>query len=533
MRVAFISDLFLSDGIVGGAELVNDCLIMHLRERGHEVQPIHSHAKIDFSLYEFFIISNFINMPDNVKEALYDKRYIIYEHDHKYLRNRNPSSFPDFRAPPHMIINEKFYRCAKAVFCQSKIHAEVIKKNLAIRNVINTGCSLWHSEQLNVLRKHCDNEKNNLYAILDSSNPIKGTSEAENYCLQNNMPYEKIPFSEFDKFAETLSSYSGLVFFPKTLETFCRVVAEARMLNCKLITNGLNGCASEDWFPEYRGSSLISFVESRQKEIVDKVCNIMSQKVINVEPEDITVILNCYRRPYNLQMQVDSIRSQTKPPKEIWLWVNHHPDNEGFSFDSLGIDKVFHNDYNWKFYGRFAGALLADTEYVAIFDDDTIPGSKWFENCLDTMQEKEGIMGSAGYVQEGKLATQYYREGWPSKNVETKRVDYVGHAWFFKRDWLQYLWREKPPTWDNGEDMHFSYSVQKYAGLQTYCPPHPPEDMEMHGSLYGYELGVDEKATSNNQAVSHQTFFSQRDMCVNYGLENGWKTVKGVEDDLE
>lgn len=529
MKIAFVSDFFLSDEVIGGAELVNDCLIDRLRERGYTVEIFPSHEFCDTSQHDFFIISNFINMSEESKGALLDKPYIIYEHDHKYLKNRNPSVFPEFKAPPHMIVNEKFYRSAKAVFCQSKIHADVVRKNLAIRNVVSTGCSLWHKEHLETLRKHCNSEKAPLHAVLGSNNIIKGTAEAEQYCKENGLEYGVIPFSEFDEFIKNIASYETLVFFPRTLETFCRVVVEARMAGCKLITNDWNGCTHEEWFPNYKGEALIDFVESKQEEVVDKVCHFLSPTVTNTNPEDITVILNCYRRPYNLRMQVDALRSQSKPPKEIWLWVNQHPDNEGFSFDSLGLDKVFHNDYNWKFYGRFAGALLADTEYVAIFDDDTIPGSKWFENCLDTMAVNEGIMGSAGYIQEGRLASQYYREGWPSQNTETKRVDYVGHAWFFKREWLQYLWREKPPTWDNGEDMHFSYSVQKYGGLQTYCPPHPPEDSDMHGSLYGYELGVDDKATSNNQAVSHQTFFSQRDMCINYGIENGWKTVKGVE----
>ena len=340
----------------------------------------------------------------------------------------------------------------------------MIKKNLALRNVINAGCSLWNKEQLQVLRQHCDAEKQSKYAILNSSNSIKGTPEAENYCIQNNIPYDKIPFSEFGEFIKKLSSYEGLVFFPKTLETFCRVVAEARMVGCKLITNDWNGCTHEDWFPNYKGKALINFVESRQEEIVDKVCNVLSGKIINAEPEDITVILNCYRRPYNLRMQIDALRAQTKPPKEIWLWVNQHEDNENFSFDTLGLDKIFHNDYNWKFYGRFAGALLADTEYVAVFDDDTIPGSKWFENCLNTMDENEGILGSAGVILDDKYYVRHERSGWAAQNEKTTEVDLVGHAWFFKRDWLQYLWREKPPTWDNGEDMHFSYSAQKYGG---------------------------------------------------------------------
>ena len=92
----------------------------------------------------------------------------------------------------------------------------------------------------------------------------------------------------------------------------------------------------------------------------------------------------------------------------------------------------------------------------------------------------------------------------------------------------QYLWKEKPPTWDNAEDIQFAYSAQKYGNIKTYCPPHPKNDMEMHGSIMGNELGIDNKATSTNSAVSHQQLFSERDFCVQYALKNGWKTVRGV-----
>ena len=87
---------------------------------------------------------------------------------------------------------------------------------------------------------------------MDSSNPIKGTYEAESYCLQNNMPYEKIPSSTFEKFVEKLSTYAGYVIYPKTLETYFRVVVEDRMVNCKLVTNDWNGCTSESWFADHK-----------------------------------------------------------------------------------------------------------------------------------------------------------------------------------------------------------------------------------------------------------------------------------------
>ena len=68
-----------------------------------------------------------------------------------------------------------------------------------------------------------------------------------------------------------------------------------------------------------------------------------------------------------------------------------------------------------------------------------------------------------------------------------------------------------------------------HGGIQTYCPPHPANDKAMHGSILGNELGIDEKATSNNRAVSHQQFFSERDECVQEGLKKGWQTVRGVK----
>ena len=69
------------------------------------------------------------------------------------------------------------------------------------------------------------------------------------------------------------------------------------------------------------------------------------------------------------------------------------------------------------------------------------------------------------------------------------------------------------------ENVTFHYEV----------PPHPPEDPSLHGSILGNELGIDDKATSTNRAVSHQQFFAQRDECVQEGLRKGWVTVKEVK----
>ena len=66
----------------------------------------------------------------------------------------------------------------------------------------------------------------------------------------------------------------------------------------------------------------------------------------------VTAILNGYRRPNNLPLQVESLRNQTQPPNEIWLWMNYHEDfdlEKQYHLESLGIDKICYNDHNWKY----------------------------------------------------------------------------------------------------------------------------------------------------------------------------------------
>ena len=530
--VIFISDFFVNE-IRGGGELVDNHLIDLLSARKVKIEKIKSanvtESFIKSNSDKIYVISNFTLLPPLCKLLLRTVKYLIFEHDHKYTIDRDVSLYKDYVVPPERLINLSFYQSAYAVFCQSKLHSEVVKKNIKSTNVINLGCSIWSDEELGIIETCLKSKKKAKYAIVQSSNRIKATPKAVTLCEEKNIPYELISSPNYEEFINMLSQYEGLVFLPKVLESFCRLVVEARMLNCKLKTNNNLGCTSEEWFKRYKGRELIDFVKDKRKNIIDVVYGALQDDKLRTNQGNVTVILNAYRRPYNLKMQIEAIRKQTITPKQIWLWVNKHEDNEDFDFAALDIDRVFNNDHNWKFYGRFAAALLADTEYVAIFDDDTIPGNDWFSNCFGTMNVYEGILGSAGVTLNDKYYIHHDRCGWPAQNSKTTRVDLVGHAWFFKREWLSHLWREKPTTWDNGEDIQFSYLAQKYGNVQTYCPPHPPNNKEMHGSVLGNELGIDSKATSTNQAVSHNQFFSERDICVQTAIKGGWKTVKEIK----
>ena len=120
-------------------------------------------------------------------ETLYDKQYIIYEHDHKYLTTRNPSVFPNFKAPKEAIINYEFYKEAIAVLCQSNFHKEIVEKNLELENIISVGGNLWSTESLNLMEEISQKEKNKACSVLKSNIGHKNTLEALRFCQVKNL----------------------------------------------------------------------------------------------------------------------------------------------------------------------------------------------------------------------------------------------------------------------------------------------------------------------------------------------------------
>ena len=178
-------------------------------------------------------------------------------------------------------------------------------------------------------------------------------------------------------------------------------------------------------------------------------------------------------------------------------------------------------------WARFAFALNAKTEYICVFDDDTIPGSKWLENCYNTIQTHDGLLGTIGvkFFDPNNYVSNV-RVGWDRPNETTEEVDIVGHSWFFRREDLATFWRELPDMDHSplvGEDMHFSYTLQKYTNKKTYVPPHPLNDMEMWGSKpdSAWSIGTDSAAISRNPS----NMDTMNKAFMNY-INKGFKLLK-------
>jgi hypothetical protein len=267
----FIADFF-ADQVPGGGELNNDVLMNRLNKQGHSIRRVNSHQvnHLDLLHNKNIIVSNFVNLSEENKKGLQGRDYIIYEHDHKYLPNRNPNVYPNYQAPKEHIINKEFYANAKAVLCQSNFHAEIVRKNLELDNIINLGGNLWPEAHFSLLEELSKQSKADTCAIMSSPIPHKNTHEAVQYCEALGLEYALIPPSDAPTFLRSLGGHSTLVFFPKTPETLSRIVVEARMMGMKTKTTNNIGAIHEDWFSK-KGLDLIEHMRGKQEEILKTV----------------------------------------------------------------------------------------------------------------------------------------------------------------------------------------------------------------------------------------------------------------------
>ena len=83
MKIAFLADFFVEDGINGGGELNNEELIKLLINKGNDVKKYHTRGLIIENLPDKetkLIVANFVALSQEVKDYIKENySYIIYE----------------------------------------------------------------------------------------------------------------------------------------------------------------------------------------------------------------------------------------------------------------------------------------------------------------------------------------------------------------------------------------------------------------------------------------------------------------------
>jgi hypothetical protein len=211
----------------------------------------------------------------------------------------------------------------------------------------------------------------------------------------------------------------------------------------------------------------------------------------------IGVILNTYKRR-NIGLQLEALRGQTVKPADLLVWRNDDWTDE--EFRSLAGDVRFvRASENMGVWPRFLVGCLVKSDFVAVFDDDTVPGCRWLENCLTCYERQPGVYGANGIRLPSGTYHGGSRHGWVRPVDRVEQVDVVGHAWFIPQWLCLSVMRLCGDHLRAGEDMALSFTAQQN-GFDTFTPPHPRHNREPWGSLDGRRMAGDGHAISATSA---------------------------------
>mgnify|MGYP005814971241 CR=1 FL=1 len=262
----YLSDFFVGDELCGGAELSDAAIIEHLDIPVNKLR----YNKLDSAIKKdgFYIVSNrSLFSPYDIKKLVKYKNYVVVEHDYQFIigpgNGRNPYLFKDAIVPSVWQGQLEFYKNAKAVFFQTKFQQHLFEINKVEGNFVSMSTTPYSKEDFKFFREmlsYGERPQHRKFAIVDSDKDIKNTEGAVAYCEANKLDYDLIPSMEREDFLRKLSEYPALVFLPKTPESCCRLVTEARILGLNVITPPTYGAPHEEWF-RLSGLSLVDELE--------------------------------------------------------------------------------------------------------------------------------------------------------------------------------------------------------------------------------------------------------------------------------
>lgn len=236
--------------------------------------------------------------------------------------------------------------------------------------------------------------------------------------------------------------------------------------------------------------------------------------------ETIGVLLNIYSRPQNTKSLVQSYLKQTRTPLSIHCQIEtQFPTfnackelDSGLSELRRDADKLG-SILTWSFsnlnsgvWGRFFACKAIDCDYILISDDDTYPGQEWLASCFETSKLYDCACTTYG-LRFKKDSIDYFENdvyGWQKPSPFPECVDFMGHSWFLRKQWLDALSMYGLNIFykRSGEDLFISHYIKNVIGKPIIVPEHPVDRQELWGSTHGYEYGCGNEAISMDRSAA-------------------------------
>lgn len=413
MNIIFVADYFVED-YKGGAEYADFAFIEELQK--HEIiikkmrtQEYNSWCLQNDISFENIIFGNFSYLTQEaINKTIKSKcKYIINEYDHKYVKLRDSARYENNLAPIDQIINRLFYKNALRVFAQTTEHANILFKNLNIKNISIIHGSMWSDEEFDNLldcSKNITKENKKDYLIIDNSALNKGTYDSIELARKQNWPYKLIkPDKSYKDFIKEMAKYSNFIFTPRCFEGCSRVALEARMLNMSVVLNDNVPAKKEFYFKEKKGTELIFHLKNLKRNVVLDVLDLFNGEKFGdfkyiAHNNIVTIVAPSYNDSKYLDKFFENVLNQTYDHIEL-IFVDDCSTDNTFDIVMKWVPKFENTFKTFKYVKQYKnlgtgsainkGFKIATGYYQTWWSTDDEKDLCCIENLVNVLQKEE------------------------------------------------------------------------------------------------------------------------------------------------
>jgi len=262
VKVVFVQDFLLSD-LIGGAELSMDALHQSSPVKIAVIRSVQLSKKtLEDSSSKHWVFGNFAQLDPSLIQylSLSNISYSVYEHDYKFCRWRSverhaaeggESCHCESSSWGQLV--ESFYLNAKQLwFCSHRQMQRYFDRFPRLKDSNSAVLSATFGEEffqkIVPIIQSLPQRKKSGWITLDSDSWIKGTANAKNWLESNNKQYSLIKELSPAQVLELMANSEGFVCLPRGADVSNRMVTEAKLLGCNIVTNDNVQHVGEEWF---------------------------------------------------------------------------------------------------------------------------------------------------------------------------------------------------------------------------------------------------------------------------------------------
>jgi glycosyltransferase involved in cell wall biosynthesis len=257
--VVWVQDVFVEQ-YAGGAELTSQALI---DESPHKIFRVNSDrvtvSTLQSGMGKLWVFGNFASINASlVPTIVANLKYVLLEYDYKFCLHRSIELHQKVESSPcdcdkrdiGKLVSAFFYGARHIFWMSSSQRDRYLDRFpfLAQRpsTVLSSVFSPATLAEIVNLRESSTSRRG--WIVLGSTSWIKGAEDAEQWCKESGHDYEVVWNVPYFDLLKRMSRAEGFVYLPKGGDTCPRMVIEAKLLGCKVHTNGDVQHAAEGWF---------------------------------------------------------------------------------------------------------------------------------------------------------------------------------------------------------------------------------------------------------------------------------------------